>query len=147
MAHALDFGSSKGADFDFPNIPLYPLQPQQTKVFPNAILNLPREFARLFRREEFLAARNAPVHPCIFDCNQNVVVRASNLLRIFFTRSESQTAQVTFMLSLRLLHRPAYFNGATPAFAPAARSFLSSVASGNASRRASSRYAASYAVN
>jgi len=28
VAHPLDFGSSKGADFDFPNI-------QQTKVFPN----------------------------------------------------------------------------------------------------------------
>src|SRR5712692_1176535 len=44
------------------------------EVFPNAILNLPREFARLFRREEFLAARNAPVHPRIFDCYQHLVV-------------------------------------------------------------------------
>jgi len=74
VAHPLDFGSSKDADFDFPNIPLYPPRLQQTKVFPNAILNLPREFARLFRREEFFAARNAPVHPRIFDCYQNVVV-------------------------------------------------------------------------
>ncbi len=74
VAHPLDFCSSKGADFDFPNTPLYPLLLQQTKVFSNVILNLPREFARLFRREEFLAARNAPVHPRIFDCYQNVVV-------------------------------------------------------------------------
>src|SRR5258708_28241664 len=72
VADPLDFGLSNGLSL-LSYIPLS-LRLQQTKVLPNAILNLPREFARLFRREEFLAARNAPVHPRIFDCYQNVVV-------------------------------------------------------------------------
>jgi hypothetical protein len=80
VAHPLDFGSSKGADFDFPNIPLYPLRLQQTKVFPNAILNPSREFARLFRGEEFFAAWRAPIHLCILDYHRDPVVARRKFL-------------------------------------------------------------------
>jgi hypothetical protein len=115
------------------NSPQFPSAAEQIpggKVFPNAILNSSRDFARLCRGEEFFAAWRAPIHLCILDYHRDL------------TRSEPQTAQQTL-----ILNRPAHFNSATPAFAPAARSFLSSVASGSNSCLANSRYAASYAVN
>jgi len=83
VAHPLDFGSSKGADFDFPNIPFYPLRLQQTKVFLNAILNPAREFARLFRGEEFFAAWRAPIHLCILDYYRDLLVPRRKLLANF----------------------------------------------------------------
>jgi len=52
-----------------------------------------------------------------------------------------------FQLALPRPISSAHFNSATLAFAAAARKLLSSVASGNPSRRANSRYTASYAVN
>jgi hypothetical protein len=70
----------KRRGLDFPNIPLYPRQLQQTKVFPNAILNLPREFARLFRGEEFFAARRAPIHLCTLDYRRDLLVARRKLL-------------------------------------------------------------------
>jgi hypothetical protein len=80
VAHPLDFGLSKGADSDFPNIPLYPLRLQQTKVFPNAILDPSRKFARLFRGEEFFAAWSAPIHLCILDYHRDLLVARRKLL-------------------------------------------------------------------
>ena len=63
-----------------PNIPFYPLQLQQTKVFPNAILNPSREFARLLRGEEFFAAWRAPIHLCILDYHWDLLVARRKLL-------------------------------------------------------------------
>jgi hypothetical protein len=69
-----------GANFDFPNIPLYPLRLQQTKLSPNAILNPSREFARLFPGEEFFSAWRAPIHFSILDYHRDLLVARRKLL-------------------------------------------------------------------
>jgi hypothetical protein len=100
----------------FLNIPLYPLRLQQTKGFPNAILNPSRKFARLFRGEEFFAAWRAPIRLRILDYHRDLVVARRKLLANSLHAVRTTNCAGNFHKWHTLVLSLCYFRECLPAF-------------------------------